>query len=179
MNTKRMSKMMSLILRHNPGVINAQLDDNGWLAVEELINGMNAKGHPIDREILDEIVATNNKKRFAFSEDKQRIRANQGHSVSVDVELNEAEPLEFLYHGTVQKFIVPIKEGGLKKMSRQHVHLSKDRETAINVGGRRGTPIVLSVRTGEMYRKGYTFYLSENGVWLTDHVPPEYINFKS
>ncbi len=178
MNIKRMSKMMSLILRHNPGVINATLDENGWLDVDTLIKGMNAKGQPIDREILDEVVATNNKKRFAFSEDKQRIRANQGHSVKVDVELKEETPPEFLYHGTVQKFIGAIQDGGLKKMNRQHVHLSKDRATAENVGGRRGKPIILTVRTGEMHREGYTFYLSENKVWLTDHVPAEYIEFK-
>lgn len=178
MNIKRMSKMMSLILRHNPGAINATLDENGWLSVETLIKGMNTKGLKINREILDEVVANNDKKRFAFSDDKEKIRASQGHSVKVDVELSEETPPEFLFHGTVDKFMSAIREGGLKKMSRQHVHLSKDRETAVNVGGRRGKPIILTVRTGEMHREGFKFYLSANKVWLTDNVPTEYIEFK-
>jgi len=178
MNTRRISKMMSLILRHNPSVINATLDENGWLSVDELIKGMNAKGYEMNREMLDEIVATNNKKRFAFSEDKRNIRANQGHSIEVDVELREEMPPELLYHGTVQKFIPRIQKDGLKKMSRQHVHLSQDRATAENVGGRRGKPIVLLINTREMHRNGFTFYLSENNVWLTDNVPAKYIEFK-
>lgn len=169
---------MSLILRHNPGVIHASLDQNGWLSVDELIQGIRKKGLDIDREILDEVVKNNNKQRFSFDESGEKIRANQGHSVQVDVELKEASPPDFLFHGTVDKFMAAIRKEGLKKMNRQHVHLSKDRETAINVGGRRGKPIILTVRSGDMSRAGIVFYLSENGVWLTDQVPSEYIEWK-
>lgn len=175
---KKTSKMISLILRHNPGFINTSLDENGWLSVDELITGIRSKGINIDRKTLEEIVDTNNKKRFAFSEDQMQIRANQGHSIDVDVELKEVEPPEFLFHGTVDRFMQNIRKKGLLKMNRQHVHLSKDRETAVNVGSRRGKPIILTVRTGAMHRDGYSFYLSENGVWLTDHVKPKYLELK-
>ncbi|MCH2235601.1 MAG: RNA 2'-phosphotransferase [Crocinitomicaceae bacterium] len=178
MNTKRISKLMSLILRHNPGVINASLDENGWLDVDDLILGIKSKGLEITREILEKVVETNNKKRFSFSLDGTKIRANQGHSIDVDIELKPTSPPEFLYHGTVEKYLDAIKSEGLKKMNRQHVHLSKDIDTAENVGGRRGKPVILTVNTGQMEDAGYTFYLSENKVWLTDHVPLEFINFQ-
>ncbi len=176
-NIKRISKLMSLILRHQPDVIGVELDENGWLDVDQLIQGINRKGIPFDFEQLQLVVDQNDKKRFAFNEDKTRIRANQGHSVKVDVELKVTTPPETLYHGTVFRFLDAIQDKGLIPMSRQHVHLSKDISTAQNVGSRRGTPIILKVRAFEMHKAGYTFYLSENGVWLTDKVPSEYIIF--
>ena len=168
---------MSLVLRHQPQVIGAKLDDNGWLSVDSLLEGIRKKGIRIDQEILDEVVETNNKKRFAFNDDKSKIRANQGHSLKVDVELNVSTPPETLYHGTVFRFLESIESKGLIPMSRQHVHMSKDISTAQNVGSRRGNPIILKVKALEMHKDGHTFYLSENGVWLTDKVPSEYIIF--
>lgn len=166
---------MSLILRHQPGVIGVELDENGWLETSRLIEGINKKGIRLDEQLLDEIVETNDKKRFAFNEDKTLIRASQGHSIKVDVELKEATPPEYLFHGTVAKFMGAIRKEGLKSMSRQHVHMSKDRETAVKVGSRRGKPEILTVRAGKMQEDGFVFYCSENGVWLTDRVPSEYI----
>ena len=169
---------MSLILRHQPQVIGAELEKNGWGSVDTLLAGIRKKGIRIDNEILDEVVETNNKKRFAFNEDKSKIRANQGHSLKVDVELKVSTPPETLYHGTVFRFLEAIEVKGLIPMSRQHVHLSKDISTAQNVGSRRGTPIILKVKALEMHKNEHTFYLSENSVWLTDNVPPEYIIFE-
>ncbi|MDR7209603.1 RNA 2'-phosphotransferase [Flavobacterium piscis] len=176
---KNVSKFLSLVLRHSPETIGLKLDENGWADVEELISKCSENGNALNAELLDYVVENNDKKRFAFNEDKTKIRASQGHSLSVELNLNETEPFEFLYHGTVEKFLESIKKEGLQKMSRQHVHLSKDKETAIKVGGRRGVPQILTVRSGEMYKDGYTFYLSENNVWLTEEVPAKYIEFKS
>lgn len=175
-NTKRISKLMSLILRHQPSVIGAKLDENGWLDVDELIEGINKKGIRLTMDSLMEVVETNDKKRFAFNEDQTRIRANQGHSVEVNVQLKEAIPPATLYHGTVEKFLHPILKDGLKPMSRLHVHLSADLETATKVGSRRGKPVILKVDTESMLNDKHVFYLSENGVWLTDVVPSEYIS---
>lgn len=175
---KRISKMMSLILRHKPSTINASLDSNGWMSIDVLIKGINKKGIYIDESILETVVAENDKKRFIISTDGEKIRANQGHSIKVDIELKPIEPPEMLYHGTVDKFMDLISTEGLKKMSRQHVHLSADRETAIKVGSRRGKPIILEIEAGEMYKNGGDFFRSENGVWLTDSVAPEYIRLK-
>lgn len=177
---KSVSKFLSLVLRHSPETIGLKLDENGWADVEELIEKCNKKGsqNQMTAELLDYVVENNDKKRFAFNEDKTKIRASQGHSISVELNLNEAEPSEFLYHGTVGKFLDSIKNEGLQKMSRQHVHLSKDLETAIKVGSRRGAAQILTVRSGAMHRDGFKFYLSENNVWLTDEVPPKYIEFK-
>ena len=166
---------MSLILRHQPQVIGAELDENGWISVETLLEGIRKKGIKIDEDLLDEVVETNNKKRFAFNEDKTKIRANQGHSLKVDVELKAETPPPILYHGTVKRFLDAIKEQGLIPMSRQHVHLSEDLGTATSVGSRRGKPIILKVDSLQMHREGYTFFLSENGVWLTKEVPIRYI----
>ncbi|WP_316635876.1 RNA 2'-phosphotransferase [uncultured Flavobacterium sp.] len=177
--TKTVSKFLSLVLRHSPEKIGLKLDENGWADVAELIEKCNKKGNRLDLELLDYVVENNDKKRFAFSEDKTKIRASQGHSISVELNLDEAEPSEFLYHGTVGKFLESIKKEGLQKMSRQHVHLSKDLETAIKVGSRRGAAQILTVRSGAMHRDGFKFYLSENNVWLTDEVPVKYIEFKS
>ncbi|WP_202700517.1 RNA 2'-phosphotransferase [Flavobacterium sp. UGB4466] len=177
---KSVSKFLSLVLRHSPETIGLNLDENGWADVEELIIKCNKNGsqNQMTAELLDYVVENNDKKRFAFNEDKTKIRASQGHSISVELNLKEAEPSEFLYHGTVGKFMESIKLDGLQKMSRQHVHLSKDKETAIKVGSRRGAPQILTVRSGAMYRDGFQFYLSENNVWLTAEVPAKYIEFK-
>ncbi len=175
-NHNKISKFMSLILRHNPKVINIQLDKNGWASVEELIKGINKAGHKIDMDILEEVVATNNKKRFIFNEDKTKIRANQGHSIDVDVELKVTKPPSSLFHGTAVKYYDTIMKQGLQKRSRNHVHLSDNEETAITVGKRHGQPIVLKIDSKTMYDMGYVFYLSENGVWLTDEVPLQFIS---
>lgn len=175
--TKSISKFLSLVLRHSPEKIGLKLDENGWADVNELIEKCTKKGNRLDAELLDYVVENNDKKRFAFNEDKTKIRASQGHSISVDLNLTETEPSEYLYHGTVGKFIESIQKEGLQKMSRQHVHLSKDRETAVKVGSRRGIPQILSIRSGQMHRDGFKFYLSENNVWLTDEVPTKYIDF--
>ena len=177
-NIKRVSKLMSLILRHKPEHIQATLDENGWLSIDELIKGINKKGIRLNRELLDVVVEENDKKRFIISDDGLMIRANQGHSVNIDLELKAVQPPEFLFHGTVPKFIDAIQEKGLLKMSRQHVHLSTNRATATNVGARRGKPVILTVRSGEMYNNGCSFFRSENGVWLTEAVSPDYIEFK-
>lgn len=171
-------KFISLILRHNPETIGIKLDKHGWADVSELLAGMNQKGHRIDMAMLEEIVATNNKKRYSFNEDKTKIRANQGHSIPVDVELKTVVPPDVLYHGTADRFLNEIKKKGLQKQSRNHVHLSSDWDTAVSVGKRHGCPIVLKVNTKAMYQDGYIFYLSENGVWLTEDIPIQYINFK-
>ena len=169
---------MSLALRHQPDVIGIGLDDEGWVPVLELIKGINKKGIKLDYNGLKIIVAENNKKRFSFNDDGSKIRANQGHSIEVDLKLQSIEPPVVLYHGTVGKFMASINENGLIKGNRQHVHLSKDKETATNVGSRRGIPTILTVNAKMMYDAGYEFYLSKNGVWLTDFVPVEFINFK-
>ena len=174
---KEISKFMSYVLRHRPDSVGIQLTEDGWVSTDELINKTSQYHLPINREILEEIVATNDKKRFAFNEDKTQIRANQGHSVEVALGLAPSCPPEFLYHGTIEKFIDAIKKEGLQKMSRHHVHLSKDIETATAVGSRRGKPVILTIRSGEMQKDGYTFFLSENGVWLTDSVDANYIEF--
>ena len=176
---KQISKFLSLVLRHQPDYIGLQLDDNGWADVETLIERSKSRNLHFSFDELEEIVVTNDKQRFAFNGDKSKIRANQGHSVKfIDLQLEAVQPPEYLYHGTVTKFIESIRTVGLQKRSRQHVHLSKDRDTAIKVGSRRGVPIILNIRSLEMHNKGFVFYRSENNVWLTDHVPVEFIVFK-
>ncbi|MEM7161799.1 MAG: RNA 2'-phosphotransferase [Bacteroidota bacterium] len=172
---KRISKLMSLALRHKPKALGIELDAIGWCGSDELINGLKRKGIEVDFDLLKEVVNENDKQRFIFNEDGSKIRANQGHSIDIDLELVPAEPPEYLYHGTIKKFMDAIQREGLKKMSRQHVHLSHEKETATNVGSRRGKAIVLTVRSGEMNRDGIEFYQSANGVWLTDKVMPHYI----
>ena len=172
------SKFLSLVLRHRPEVIGMQLDPEGWLPIDELIDSANRSGKSITLELVHEVVATNDKKRFALSEDGLRIRASQGHSVGgVELNLKPREPPEFLYHGTVAAFIESIRCRGLQKRSRNHVHLSPDTHTASKVGSRRGKPIVLTVTSGQMHADGHVFFLSANGVWLTDAVPAESIRF--
>lgn len=173
---KKTSVFISLILRHKPETIGISLDEHGWAKTDELIEGINkTKGYSIDFDVLSEIVRTDGKQRYSFNEDKTKIRANQGHSVKVDVELKEAEPPEQLFHGTGERFVPAIRKEGLKPQSRLYVHLSKDKETAEKVGARHGKPHVFFVHSGKMYRAGYKFYLSENGVWLTKSVPPEFL----
>lgn len=166
---------MSLILRHKPNEIGITLDEHGWANVDELIAGI-AKDNEFNMEILEEIVRTDEKQRYSFNTDKTLIRANQGHSIPVDVELEEKEPPEILWHGTGEKFVASIDAQGLIPKSRLYVHLSKDEETAIKVGTRHGKPVLYKVKAGEMFREGYKFYLSVNGVWLTEEVPVKYLN---
>lgn len=173
---KRISKFLSLILRHQPEIIELRLDENGWAEVNELIT-KSAKGRMhFSFEDLEEVVETNNKKRFAFNEDKTKIRASQGHSIAIDLALKVAQPPDFLYHGTAQSNISSILDNGIEKRSRQHVHLSADKETATKVGMRHGKPVILTIRTKEMHDDGIAFYLSANGVWLTDFVNAKYIS---
>lgn len=173
---KRISKFLSLLLRHQPEKIGLQLDENGWANIEELIEKIAPKGYTFTFEELEEVVATNDKKRFTFNADKTKIRANQGHSLEIELALTPITPPELLYHGTPEKFAAIIREEGIKKMNRHHVHLSQETETAHKVGSRRGKPVILNVMAGQMYRDGILFYQSENGVWLTDFVAPEYIS---
>lgn len=174
---RKISTFLSLVLRHKPAEIGLMLDDAGWVDVSLLLSQLTAYNKPVSMDQLQEIVETNDKQRFAFSEDGTRIRANQGHSVTVQLDYERAIPPELLYHGTVARFLPAIKEQGLKKMSRHHVHLSPDTATAEKVGQRRGNPMILSVRAAEMHEQGYAFYCTDNGVWLTDHVPAIFIGF--
>lgn len=177
MKQEKLSVFPSLILRHKPEVINIKLDNQGYANVDELINGINKSGRYIDMEILEEIVRTDDKGRYSFNEDKTKIRANQGHSVKVDVGLKECEPPKVLYHGTAKRFLNSIFKEGLQKRSRLYVHLSINPLTALKVGERHGESSLLEINSGKMYKDGYKFFVSENGVWLTDNVPVEYIRY--
>ncbi|NLR77551.1 RNA 2'-phosphotransferase [Chitinophaga eiseniae] len=177
MTPKAISKLLSLILRHNPDKVQLPLDAHGWADVVTLLQQCKAHGFHFSRTELESMVAENDKQRFAFNEDKTRIRASQGHSLSLNISLDlpPAAPPEYLYHGTVGKFVQQIRSTGIQKISRQHVHLSDDLGTAQKVGSRRGMPLILTIHSGQMHRDGWVFYLSANGVWLTDEVPPKYI----
>lgn len=166
------SKFLSFILRHKPDAIDLELDINGWANIDELIDKANHSGEidGLDRAMIQDVVDTSKKKRFVISEDGERIRANQGHSIDVDLQLEPVEPPEFLYHGTATRFLDSILQEGLKPQQRQHVHLSTDIETATAVGQRYGKPVVLKIKALLMHEKGFLFYRSENGVWLTDSV---------
>jgi putative RNA 2'-phosphotransferase len=170
------SKLLSLALRHKPETIGITLDENGWTGVNTLLIKLNEHGSPVDMPTLQQVVETNDKKRFAFNDDQTKIRASQGHSITVDLNLAPAVPPFLLYHGTVAKFMSAIRKEGLKKQNRQHVHLSADKATAAKVGGRRGQPVILTVEAKKMHNEGHIFYQSANGVWLTNAVPPAYIN---
>ncbi|MCX2743768.1 RNA 2'-phosphotransferase [Mangrovivirga sp. M17] len=174
----KISKFLSLVLRHKPETIDLVLDENGWADTELLIQGVQKANYSIDIDILKDIVKSNNKQRFKFNQDFSKIRANQGHSVNVDLKLEQKSPPEILFHGTATKNIDSIKQHGLLKQSRHHVHLSSDKETAKNVGMRHGNPIVLEIQSGKMNAEGIDFYLSENGVWLTENVDVKYIKFE-
>ncbi|GEO10979.1 RNA 2'-phosphotransferase [Segetibacter aerophilus] len=170
-----LSKFISLVLRHNPGAIGLVLDENGWADTSALIDKMNKAGKHITPALLEHIVATNAKKRFAFNEDKTKIRASQGHSINIDLQLTPVEPPAILYHGTGERSVTCILQSGLEKRNRQWVHLSADVATAVAVGRRHGKPVVLTVDAATMHKEGRTFYLSANGVWLTESVPAKYI----
>ena len=172
---KKISKFLSLILRHAPEVIGLALEENGWVSVEKLIEACADHGRKFTFTDLKEVVATNDKKRFAFNEDETRIRASQGHSVAVEIEFEKKEPPEILYHGTAEKNVGLILAEGLKKMSRHHVHLSSETETASKVGMRYGKPIIFQVDTKAMLTEGFEFYVSANGVWLVESVPPGFL----
>jgi putative RNA 2'-phosphotransferase len=173
--TIRTSKFLSLILRHEPERVGLKLDEAGWAGVSELLDAVNRHGISLTLEGLKQVVATNDKKRFAFSEDGLRIRASQGHSLEVDLQYEPQTPPELLYHGTPERFVESIRRAGLNKGERHHVHLSPDPQTATKVGQRRGRPVVLTIRTGDMHRAGHQFFLSANGVWLVEHVPGQFI----
>ena len=172
---KHISKLMSLVLRHKPETIGLQLDENGWVSVAELIEKLNAKGTTVNIDIINTVVNTNDKKRFAFNEDKTMIRASQGHSIEVELNLKAVTPPDVLYHGTASRFVESILKEGLIKQQRQHVHLSLLQQTAKAVGSRHGKPVILNINAKAMADAGFTFYLSDNAVWLVDSVPVEYI----
>jgi putative RNA 2'-phosphotransferase len=170
------SKYLSKYLRHAPHDLGLSLHPGGWVPVDDLLDAARRHGFPIDYDELIEVVETNDKQRFSFDASGELIRANQGHSVEVDLQLEQREPPEVLYHGTVERFLPSILSEGLKKGNRHHVHLSKDVETARKVGARRGKPVILKVDAGRMHGDGHKFYVSANGLWLTDAVPPGYLS---
>jgi len=173
----RISKFLSHVLRHKPERIGIALDEAGWTSVDDLLEKANQQGVPLTRERLCAVVRDNDKQRFALSEDGARIRENQGHSVQVDLGLTPRTPPELLYHGTATRFLNAIREQGLLPRRRHHVHLSLDAVTARKVGSRYGKPVVLAVNAGAMHAAGHDFFCSENGIWLTARVAPEYIAF--
>ncbi|HUR98890.1 MAG TPA: RNA 2'-phosphotransferase [Pyrinomonadaceae bacterium] len=173
------SKFLSLVLRHQPELIGLTLDEGGWADVADLIDLANRHGREIYLELIREVVATNNKKRFAFNDDGTKIRANQGHSVDIELGLSPAVPPRVLYHGTATRFLESIKQKGLNSGTRLHVHLSADVATAVDVGRRHGKPVVLKISSLEMHEAGHKFYFSENGVWLTRLVPVTFINMEN
>lgn len=173
--TTRISKFLSLVLRHKPETIGITLDENGWVSITTLIEKLSTANMTIDLEILKHVVDTNAKKRFAFNDTFDKIRASQGHSVAIELGYEPQVPPEVLYHGTAAQHIDSILSTGLNKGSRHQVHLSTDTTTAINVGKRHGKPVVLEIAAKQMHEDGYAFFVSENNVWLTDNIPVEYI----
>ena len=171
----KLSKFLSLVLRHQPEAIGLALDGQGWAGIDDLIAKANAAGTRFGREDLLRVVAESDKKRFSLSADIDRIRAAQGHSVSVELGLAAQEPPPVLYHGTATRFVEAILSEGLKPQARQQVHLSSDDATAQRVGQRHGKPHIFKVNAGGMHAKGFKFFRADNGVWLTDHVPPEFL----
>ena len=175
--TIKTSKFLSLILRHEPERVGLSLGDAGWIGVDELLRAVNQHGISLTLDQLKHIVATSDKKRFAFSEDGLRIRASQGHSVEVDLQYEPQEPPELLYHGTATRFLESIRKDGLLRIERHDVHLAAETKVTLQVGGRHGKPMLLIIRAGEMHKAGHVFRRSANGVWLVNHVPPQYIEF--
>lgn len=175
MNTKRISKFLSLVLRHKPEALPIVLDDQGWADLDEIIEKMQGKGMKVDQAIIQSVVANNDKQRFRLDLANRRIRANQGHSIDIDLALEPSIPPNELFHGTATRFLDSIMEKGLIRGSRQHVHLSLDIGTATKVGSRHGKPTILKVDAQSMHQQGFVFYVSENGVWLTDHVPVPFL----
>lgn len=175
----KISKYLSKHLRHTPEQLELTLAAGGWVSVDELLSACAAHQFLLTRAELEEVVASSDKQRFSFDETKTRIRANQGHSVEVDLQLEPQIPPDVLYHGTGEKSVPMILQSGLLKMSRHHVHLSKDLETAHKVGVRHGRPVIFAVDAAAMQQAGFLFYCSNNGVWLIDQVPPQYITIIS
>ncbi len=173
----RISKFLSLVLRHQPQAAGLSLDRGGWARVDELLAGARRAGVRLDEAALRQVVQQNDKRRFVLSADGLKIRANQGHSIPVDLGLEPQAPPELLYHGTATRFLASIRQQGLVPGSRNHVHLSPDQHTAVKVGRRHGQPVVLTVQASRMCQDGFYFYLSANGVWLVDQVPAEYLAF--
>jgi putative RNA 2'-phosphotransferase len=173
----RTSKFLSLVLRHEPERVGLKLGEAGWVGVDELLLAVNRNGVALTLEDLKHIVATSDKKRFAFSDDGRRIRASQGHSVEVDLQYLPQVPPEILYHGTATRFLDGIRKDGLQRMARHDVHLSAETKVTVQVGSRHGKPVLLTIRAGDMHRAGFEFRCSANGVWLVDHVPPQFIQF--
>jgi putative RNA 2'-phosphotransferase len=171
------SKFLSLILRHEPERAGLKLGDAGWVGVDQLLQAVNSHSVTLTLDQLKHIVATSDKKRFAFSEDGMRIRASQGHSVEIDLQYPPQIPPGVLYHGTAVRFLDGIRQQGLQKMERHDVHLSAETKITVQVGGRHGKPALLTIRAGDMHRAGFVFRCSANGVWLVDHVPPQFIQF--
>lgn len=173
----RLGRFLCLVLRHHPEVAGISLDAHGWADVGALLQGVCDAGWQIDMETLDRIVQKDNKQRYSFNKDRTKIRANQGHSIRVDVELRKVQPPQYLYHGTAARFLPTIQAEGIQRMNRQYVHLSSDYQTAVAVGRRHGSPVVvLRIEAGAMSQSGVAFFRSENGVWLCDYVPPEYFS---
>ena len=175
MNNKEISQFISLILRHRPDVIGIELDAHGWANVNEMIDGISKNYSGFSWNELKNIVETDSKQRYSFNDDHTMIRANQGHSIPVDLDLSPIKPPSVLYHGTGEKYVGSIDAQGLKHKSRQYVHLSSDIDTAISIGKRHGEPIVYEVDCEGMFDSGYEFYISANGVWLTKFVPDRYL----
>ena len=171
----KLSKFLSYVLRHRPDEIGIQLDCQGWVDVDDLVQQANTYGYALTRPLIAEIVATNNKQRFSFSPDGQKIRANQGHSISIDLGLVPQTPPAVLYHGTAVQFLDSILTTGLNPGNRHHVHLSRDAGTALKVGLRNGKPVILQVAAQQMQADGHRFFCANNGVWLTDWVAPLYL----
>lgn len=174
----KLSKFLSLVLRHRPEAVGLTLEENGWVGVEALLEALAENGRPTTRQELVEVVETNDKKRFSFDDDQTKIRANQGHSLGIELEFEEKPPPKILYHGTAEKNLRMIEKTGLKKMKRHHVHLSADEETARRVGIRYGRPVIFRIDTEKMLREGHRFFVSANGVWLTDEVPPRFLELQ-
>lgn len=171
----KISKFLSLILRHKPESIGVTMSPHGWVKINELIKAAQKHKIYLSKTLIDEIIKTNDKQRFTYSSDGESIRANQGHSINIELQLEPTKPPDSLYHGTIIRFLENIRKKGLLKMNRQHVHLSLKKKTAYDVGKRHGKPIILTIDAQRMTQDGYDFYLSKNCVWLTKHVPPQYL----
>lgn len=173
-NIAATSRFLSYVLRHRPDTIGVNLDEGGWIAIETLLAALARHGRPITRDVINQLAAGTDKQRFEVKND--RIRAAQGHSIQVDLHLPPVAPPPLLYHGTVERFLARIRDEGLQPRGRTYVHLSADPQTAAAVGTRRGNPIVLTIDAAGMHQHGFTFYQAANGVWLTNHVPPQWLN---
>ncbi len=174
---EKISKRLSYVLRHRPDSIGLRLDQQGYVEVELLLSALARHGDELTIEQLNELVLTNDKKRFSFDPTGSRIRANQGHSINIDLNYDQKSPPPILYHGTASRFVPSIRQRGLLKGQRHHVHLTESRDTAMSVGSRYGEPVILIVRADQMVANGSRFFLSENQVWLTECVPPNHIEF--